>query len=238
MRGEKVSLKLSRRRVITAVGAVLVLAAAAGGVAYATIPDEAGVIHSCYETKSGALRVIDPAQEQTCNAKKEQSLDFYSKAGADAALGGTTAKAPDSDKLDGIDSTGFVQGGGTRRFIKVTGTGQSIQTDAGRVTMECTVDLLTGISFGAFSPSNSDFDVWFEDQPVFGAQTFGGHTTVANGTSATVSDIESGIRHVVVRSIGGGLMGQWDFLFQSENSFQGPCVATVIEDIGPVVSLP
>jgi hypothetical protein len=27
---------------------------------------------------------------------------------------GATAKAADRDKLDGIDSTGFVQGGGTR----------------------------------------------------------------------------------------------------------------------------
>jgi hypothetical protein len=210
------------------------MAAVAGGIAYATIPDNAGVAHTCYQTKDGALRVIDPAQGETCNAKKEQSLDFYSKAGADAAFGGATAKAPDSDKLDGIDSTGFVQGGGTRRFIKVTGTGQSIQTDAGRVTMNC--NGTTTVSFGAFSPSNSDFDVWFDQKSVGSPNSFGGRITVASGTSATVSDIEGGIQHVVVRSTGGGLMGQWDFLFQSDS--QGHCSATVIEDIGPVVSLP
>ena len=41
--------------------------AVAGGVAYATIPDSAGVIHGCY-SKSGSLRVIDPSKSQHCAA--------------------------------------------------------------------------------------------------------------------------------------------------------------------------
>jgi len=42
-------------------GALLVVAVgfAAGGIAYASIPDPGGVIHGCYDKKSGALRVID-----------------------------------------------------------------------------------------------------------------------------------------------------------------------------------
>ena len=38
---------------------VVVLALVGAGIAYAAIPDSSGVIHGCYSTKNGALRVID-----------------------------------------------------------------------------------------------------------------------------------------------------------------------------------
>src|SRR5438067_256507 len=38
---------------------VAVLALVGAGIAYAAIPDSSGVIHGCYSTKNGALRVID-----------------------------------------------------------------------------------------------------------------------------------------------------------------------------------
>jgi hypothetical protein len=41
------------------------VAALGGGVAYATIPDAGGVIHACYRTDSGAVRLID-APDQRC----------------------------------------------------------------------------------------------------------------------------------------------------------------------------
>jgi hypothetical protein len=46
------------RKTFTALGAAAVLALAAG-VAYATIPDGQGVIHACFKTDSGQLRVSD-----------------------------------------------------------------------------------------------------------------------------------------------------------------------------------
>src|SRR5689334_16636774 len=42
-----------------------VVAAAAVGAAYASIPDSTGVIHGCYD-KAGNLRVIDPSAGQKC----------------------------------------------------------------------------------------------------------------------------------------------------------------------------
>jgi len=48
----------------------------AGGVAaYASIPDAAGVIHGCYATKGGTLRVIDTDAGQTCG-KDEVALSW------------------------------------------------------------------------------------------------------------------------------------------------------------------
>ena len=49
-----------------------------GGVAYATIPDSNSVIHSCYATKDGSLRVIDAGAGQSCNPK-ESPLDWNSQ---------------------------------------------------------------------------------------------------------------------------------------------------------------
>jgi hypothetical protein len=59
---------LWRRRglVLIAGGATLL---AAGGAAYATIPDSGtAVIHSCFSNSTGALRVIDPSKGQSCAA--------------------------------------------------------------------------------------------------------------------------------------------------------------------------
>jgi hypothetical protein len=46
----------SRKTAVLVAGAVLALGA---GVAYATIPDNAGVIHGCYSNENGLLRVVD-----------------------------------------------------------------------------------------------------------------------------------------------------------------------------------
>jgi hypothetical protein len=59
-----------RGLLIAAAIAVLIIGA---GVAYATIPDSAGVIHGCYD-KNGQLRVIDSPGE-ACK-KHETSLDW------------------------------------------------------------------------------------------------------------------------------------------------------------------
>jgi hypothetical protein len=52
----------------------LTAAALAGGVAYATIPDSAGVIHTCYSKATGTWRPIDSPSEK-CKSGETQ-LDF------------------------------------------------------------------------------------------------------------------------------------------------------------------
>jgi hypothetical protein len=60
-----------RGLVIAAAVAILV---AGAGVAYATIPDGAGVIHGCYD-KKGNLRVVDPSAGGACTGG-ETALDW------------------------------------------------------------------------------------------------------------------------------------------------------------------
>jgi hypothetical protein len=47
----------------------------ASGVAYATIPDSGGVIHGCYKTNQGTLRVVDTEKGQACT-NAENTLDW------------------------------------------------------------------------------------------------------------------------------------------------------------------
>lgn len=44
------------------------LLATAGGIAYAAIPGNDGVIHGCYTNRGGILNVIDPSAGQRCSA--------------------------------------------------------------------------------------------------------------------------------------------------------------------------
>jgi hypothetical protein len=57
---------LPGRRVRWAALGAIVGALAVGGIALADIPDS-GVIHGCYKTTGGALRVIDSSQGSNCN---------------------------------------------------------------------------------------------------------------------------------------------------------------------------
>ena len=48
-----------RKRAIWGVGAVVVMSVLATALVLGTVPDQSGVIHGCYDKKTGLLRVID-----------------------------------------------------------------------------------------------------------------------------------------------------------------------------------
>ena len=79
-------------------GAVVAFAALAGtGIAYASIPGPDAVIHGCYNTTNGILRVVDSAKI-TC-AKGEKQIQ-WSQTGAQGPAG-----PPGVDGTDGKDGT-------------------------------------------------------------------------------------------------------------------------------------
>jgi hypothetical protein len=55
-----------RRRGALLLGLAALVLAGAGGVAYATIPDSAGIIHACFLNQGGNLRVIDTDAGAVC----------------------------------------------------------------------------------------------------------------------------------------------------------------------------
>ena len=82
---------------------VLVVGVAAGGIAYASIP-AGGVVHGCYQKKSGGLRVIDTSTGDACSAS-EVSLDWSQtgptgptgSAGPQGDTGPTGSSGPQGD---------------------------------------------------------------------------------------------------------------------------------------------
>jgi hypothetical protein len=93
---------LRRGVVLAVVGAAL----AAGGVAYASIPDSSGVIHGCYLPGIGLLRVYDPQSAifHKCGPKEKQ-LDWNQvgpagpagPSGLSGAAGPTGPQGPKGD---------------------------------------------------------------------------------------------------------------------------------------------
>src|SRR5262245_22571213 len=69
---------VKRSRLFAALAGALAMAAF-GSIAWASIPDSAGVIHGCYDTSTGALRVIDNTRGDACSTT-EQGLDWQSSA--------------------------------------------------------------------------------------------------------------------------------------------------------------
>ena len=75
---EVVKLRAHARRNLVAYLALGVALAATGGVAYSAIPDGGGVIHSCYDNVTGAMRVIDSEASGVCRGG-ETALDWNQK---------------------------------------------------------------------------------------------------------------------------------------------------------------
>ena len=82
--------------------AAVVVALAVAGVAYATIPDSAGVIHGCYSkasstsTPPGSLRVVDTGLGQSC-ALNEVALN-WNQQGVKGATGTQGPQGPTGPK--------------------------------------------------------------------------------------------------------------------------------------------
>ena len=108
------------KTVPTLIAAVSALAVA--GIAYATVPDSGGVIHGCYASKDGALRVIDTGAGGACDPKKETALN-WSQTGPTGATGpqGPTGPTGPTGTSHGYYAYGGLLGGTTlgASFVKV-----------------------------------------------------------------------------------------------------------------------
>lgn len=101
---------MRRKRTVILLG--LIAAAVAAGATYAAIPDSAGVIHGCYTTKGGILRVIDPSAGAKCTSL-ETALS-WNQQGPKGATGASGPPGPPGpagtvgrlDDLEGIPCKG------------------------------------------------------------------------------------------------------------------------------------
>src|SRR5882757_1034844 len=80
------------RRVAVLVGAGVAALAVAGAVAYAAVPDSAGVIHGCYNKLFGSLRVTDTAHNGRCLAG--ETAISWNQTGPQGPVGASGASGP------------------------------------------------------------------------------------------------------------------------------------------------
>jgi hypothetical protein len=107
----------------------LVIGAGFGGIAYASIPESSGVIHSCYKSASqnqGTLRVVDTDKGQICS-KAETALE-WNQTGPQGPTGlqgptgpqGPTGATGPSDLYTNYGEARLIQRGTTATVASVT----------------------------------------------------------------------------------------------------------------------
>jgi hypothetical protein len=102
-------------------GAIVVMCLLATGLVLGTVPDESGVIHGCYDKKTGFLRVIDSASA-ACTSK-ETALP-WSQVGPQGAPGATGEQGdPGNTGATGATgATGEQGAGGDARVLTINGS--------------------------------------------------------------------------------------------------------------------
>jgi hypothetical protein len=169
------------RRSRTVVLAIAVAALASGGIAWATIPDSSGVIHGCYQTKQGTLRVIDTDKGQSCSSN-ESALN-WNKAGPQGPKGGTGPQGPMGD-------TGPQGDPGPQGPAGPAGSSHGYWTHGANVRIDSTdqpVNELTGLPRGWYL-------VWVTIDDVVGdpSKTPGIHCSVTDGVLDQNGDLGPG----------------------------------------------
>jgi len=150
------------RRSVRLLLVTAVLLAVGGGIAYATIPDENGVIHGCRNKTTGQLRVIDTAANpprNTCSSLFEAPLDWNQ----------TGPQGPKGDKGDqgeqGIQGIQGPPGPGNdaRAVVQQAPSDPGIPTTFvpfGRVTTTCNVSGNASVTFRNLT--SSAVNLWIE----------------------------------------------------------------------------
>src|SRR4051812_31829146 len=130
---------------------------------------------------------------------------------------------PNADLLDGIDSSGFVQGGGTRSLF-VSGGG-FVNTAAGTLILDCIA--ASGVfRFRYRGAAHAAYTLWAADngnpsrvtQPAFGDDT------------APFGNFITGSRHWVVRAVNNGHIGNWDIMVYGDDATDS-CEWNILQDI-------
>jgi hypothetical protein len=160
---EVIMFNLSKKILVAVVAAAL--AALAGGIAYASIPDSNSVIHGCYLKTGGILRVVDTNAGQACSTV-EKPLTWNQRGGSDgwdAQLNGTVPTGGSDVQLSG-GANGIPPGS-----YLVSGSVSWPALDSGSAYLFCNLVAsgtdLTGSTSGGFGT----------------ASTAGGGTVAMNG---------------------------------------------------------
>src|SRR5262245_50706321 len=131
--------RLSSGRVRLAALVVVALGLAAGGIAYASIPDSNGAIHGCYQKNSGQLRVVDPGAGGGCSSS-ESPLVWNQFSGYEVVASPfhetaeSTAFAVFAESASCPPGKVVLSGGVSARFVDAAGNRHPAQLDSSAPT--------------------------------------------------------------------------------------------------------
>jgi hypothetical protein len=136
--------------------------------------------------------------------------DGYTKSEADGAFLGKSAKAADADKLDGVDSSGFIQGSGalgSNYGLLATGGSNASFFDIpkiGKIQVSCdtAIGLVYDVAFSNDSGGTVRYSSQITDITSDGSAidtTTGTSDQVANGATLTLTNNGSNLRDYVLR---------------------------------------
>ncbi len=146
----------------------------------------------------GAVKASDLAKKSVKTAKVAPGAVTGSRIGTDTVTGANIAEAtlgavPNSDLLDGLDSSAFLRGAGrTHAVLGFDPVGDlpspPVGLDVGgSLTLECRNPASVGSEFEFTNTSGGPADVWTDKiQEEFPPPTTENHAAVANGDSATL----------------------------------------------------
>jgi hypothetical protein len=117
---------LFRGRVRWAALVAIVAGLVGGGIAYASIPDSNGVIHGCYKTQNGQLRVIN-TPGQSCNPS-ENALN-WNQTGPAGPAGGQGPAGPAGPR--GATGATGPSGSSIRAWGQISGNEPLVQRGVG-----------------------------------------------------------------------------------------------------------
>jgi hypothetical protein len=186
------------------------------------------------KVKADSLRGANILESSLGKVPSAANADSATNAADAALLGGLAAdqflgvngKAADSDKLDGIDSSGLVRGVGTRYTFNLTCFGCTFNyftgnaPGAGAISLACTGGT-SHLRFYARFPF-VNYDLWVD---VDGTRT---RTTASGLNPVFLTPDVAGIHHVSLRTqdLVGGTIGAYDIFLDGTN-----CQAMGVVDI-------
>jgi hypothetical protein len=142
-------MKGTRKKVFFAITvAVVVLLLAGVGIAYATIPDSNGVIHACYQTLKGSLRVVD----STASCSNGEAPLSWNQTGPPGPPGVQGPPGPSGSSHAYTDSNSQWQAGLSPNATTIT----QLTLPAGDYVVSATGSVVKN---GIFDTTGSDNDV-------------------------------------------------------------------------------
>jgi hypothetical protein len=176
--------EMNKRTMLAAIAGALAATTVAGGVAWATIPGDGGVIQGCYTKIGGILRVIDTGTGQACNSKLEVPINWNQK----GVKGDPGAKG--TDGAPGVSPTvAQVQPGDVNCPVG----GAAITDAAGSIAYICAGrngnDGSDGESFsGTFASHNGEYSISVTDTGI----------TLAHGINTKITLVGNDIKLLTV----------------------------------------